>query len=244
MPIFQLSRRLTFPNPELAENGLLAFGGDLSVERLECAYRQGIFPWYSDGEPILWWSPDPRMVIVPQRFQTAKRLMRVLKQQKFRFTLDTAFPEVIRACARIKRRRERGTWITGDMIDAYIRLHEAGYGHSVEAWREGELAGGLYGLSFGACFFGESMFTRVTDASKAALAVLVHQCVRWGIDLIDCQLPNPHLTRLGAFEMPRHAYLSLLQQLVQRPTRRGPWRLDEDLATSEFRRQSGGLRPE
>ncbi len=244
MPVFRLTRQLAFPDPELAEDGLLAVGGDLSVGRLMLAYRHGIFPWYSEGEPILWWSPDPRMVIVPQRFHTSKRLLRVLKQQKFRFTLDTVFADVIRGCAETRRRHERGTWITPDMIEAYVRLHEAGYAHSVEAWQEETLAGGLYGLSFGACFFGESMFTRATDASKAALTAFVHQCVRWDIQLIDCQLPNPHLRRLGALEMPRHEYLRLLESLAQRATLRGSWRFDEDLAASAFRRQSDGLPPE
>ncbi|HNR29850.1 MAG TPA: leucyl/phenylalanyl-tRNA--protein transferase [Candidatus Hydrogenedentes bacterium] len=240
MPIFRLTRDLAFPPPELAEEGLLAVGGDLSPERLLLAYRCGIFPWYSDGEPILWWSPNPRMVIFSEQLHVSRRLARVLRQGKFRFTADAAFAEVIRGCAKATRPRERGTWITRDMIAAYTQLHEQGYAHSVEAWHEGRLAGGIYGVSLGACFFGESMFTRVTDASKAAITTLARQCARWGISVIDCQLPNPHLRRLGGVAMPRAQFLRRLEEALEGSTRQGRWRLDDDLAVSAFTPPSGG----
>ena len=226
MPIFRLTKALVFPSPELAEDGLLAVGGDLSVERLLLAYRHGIFPWYSRGDPILWWSPDPRMVLLPERVHISRRLQRTIRQGRFRFTSDTAFAEVIAACANIPRRHERGTWITPEMRQAYIRLHEAGYAHSFEVWRDDVLVGGVYGVSLGACFFGESMFSRVSDASKAALAIARDQFLAWDIRLIDCQIATPHLHRMGGREMPRTTFPRLIEELTQHPTRTGPWRLD------------------
>lgn len=228
MPVFRLGKELIFPSPELAEDGLLAVGGDLSVPRLLLAYRHGIFPWYSQGEPILWWSPDPRMVLLPEELHVSRRLQRSLKQGRFRVTCDTCFAEVIRACARTPRKHERGTWITAEMQQAYIRLHEAGYAHSFETWDGDTLAGGLYGVSLGACFFGESMFSQAPDASKTALAIARKHFVDWGIRLIDCQLPNPHLRRLGAREIPRAQFLHMIEQHLQQPTRPGPWTLSPD----------------
>jgi len=226
MPIFRLTDALAFPPPHLAEEGLLAVGGDLRPERLLLAYRSGIFPWYSEGEPILWWSPDPRMILLPAELHLSRRFRRKLRQAPFRLTLDTAFAQVIQACATVPRKHQDGTWITPAMESAYTQLHHAGYAHSVECWRDENLVGGLYGISLGACFFGESMFSREPDASKIALAALVAQCRRWGIGLIDCQVANPHLGRLGAREVPREVFLKLLAQGLRAQSRRGPWSFD------------------
>ncbi len=229
MPIFALSELSGFPPPELATpEGLLAVGGDLSPRRLLLAYRRGIFPWYVEGEPILWWSPDPRLVLYPGEFHLSRRLARTLRAGRFRLSADEAFPEVIRECGRVRRETGEGTWLVPEMIAAYVRLHEAGFAHSFEAWCEGRLAGGLYGVSLGGCFFGESMFRRVSDASKAALAALVGFCLARGIELIDCQVTTGHLQRMGAREIPRRAFLSELERLLSRPTLRGRWRLETD----------------
>ncbi|HET6656209.1 MAG TPA: leucyl/phenylalanyl-tRNA--protein transferase, partial [Gammaproteobacteria bacterium] len=197
----------TFPpvTGALAEpNGLLAAGGDLSVARLLAAYRRGIFPWYEDGQPILWWSPDPRMVLFPNELHLSRSLRKTLRRETFEVTVDRAFAEVIEACA--APRDDLGTWLTDEMKQAYLRLHQAGYAHSVEAWRDGRLAGGLYGIELGRVFFGESMFSRESDASKVALA---HLCRR-DYDLIDCQIDSPHLRRLGAKTIPRREFLACL----------------------------------
>lgn len=224
MPIFQLNDDLIFPPPAYAEDeGILAVGGDLSQERLLLAYRHGIFPWYSTGEPIIWWSPDPRMVLFPDEFHCSRRLARTLRQDKFEVRMDTAFSEVIVACATVPRRDQDGTWITPDMQAAYRTLHNAGYGHSIEVWQDQQLVGGMYGLSLGGAFFGESMFSRVRDASKVAMAALVDRCKEWGFLMIDCQVANPHLLSLGARDIPREDYLNLLDQSNQRQTRRGSW---------------------
>ena len=223
MPVFQLSRRLEFPPPALAEEGLLAVGGDLSVNRLLLAYSLGIFPWFSEGEPILWWSPDPRMVITPGTLRVSRRLARTLRQGKFRFTVDTHFPEVIRACAEASRPDQDGTWIVPAMQEAYVALHHAGFAHSFEVWQGKDLAGGLYGVSLGAAFFGESMFSRVADASKAALVRLVQACVARGIGLIDCQMSTPHLQSMGGVELPRPEFLDRLRGAIAAPTHRGRW---------------------
>ena len=202
-----------FPDPELAldrPNGLLATGGDLDSRRLLCAYRRGIFPWFSDGQPILWWSPDPRAVLWPDTLRIGRTLRRRMRREAFTVTVDTAFDRVIRECA-APRPGQDGTWITREMVDAYARLHRAGHAHSVECWRGAELAGGLYGVAIGRAFFGESMFSRVTDASKVAL---VHLCAL-GFGLIDCQLPNPHLARLGAVEVDRRRFLALLDEFCE-----------------------------
>ncbi|MBI2432457.1 MAG: leucyl/phenylalanyl-tRNA--protein transferase [Candidatus Hydrogenedentes bacterium] len=226
MPVFMLDERLLFPPPAFAEDGLLAVGGDLSVERLLLAYRSGIFPWYSEDEPLLWWSPDPRMVITPESLHVSRRLSRVLRSGRFTVTLDTCFAEVMGRCASVPRPRQRGTWIVRDMIDAYVRLHAEGYAHSIECWQEGALCGGLYGVSLGGCFFGESMFSLQPDASKVALVRLVEQCAAWGMPLIDCQTPNPHLRRMGAFEMARARFMRELKLALEKKTRRGRWFFD------------------
>ncbi len=204
----------------------MAVGGDLSPERLLLAYRQGIFPWFSAGEPLLWWSPDPRLVLYPAEFKVSKSLKKTIKQKRFHITADTAFSKVIKACASVKRKNNEGTWIVDEMIKAYSLLHEAGFAHSIEAWYKGTLAGGLYGVSLGRCFFGESMFTRVSNASKAAFARLVEHLERFSFDLIDCQLPTQHLINFGAREIPRDLFLEQLEDSLKIPAIKGKWRLE------------------
>ena len=227
MPIFRLVDEPIFPPPDYADpSGLLAVGGDLSCERLLEAYRLGIFPWYSDDQPILWWSPDPRLVLKLDEFKVSRSLRKTLKKDVFKVTLDRAFEEVIRGCASAPREGQRGTWITKEMQQAYIELHGLGYAHSVETWWGEELAGGIYGVSLGKAFFGESMFHRRTDASKVALAVLVETLQRWGFHFIDAQMTTEHLLGLGATEMPRRIFLRRLQSALRHPTKRGKWRID------------------
>jgi len=229
MPVHRLRNALAFPPPSHAEpSGLLAVGGDLSSERLLLAYALGIFPWY-EKPPILWFSPDPRMVLEPERLHVAHRLRRRLRQGAFELRLDTAFPRVIRSCAETPRAGAAGTWLGPDMIEAYVALHEHGYAHSSEAWQGDELVGGVYGVSLGSAFFAESMFHVATDASKAALAALVWQLERWGFGLFDCQLPTPHLASLGARPWPRERFLAALELALRAPTRRGPWALDPNV---------------
>ena len=204
-----------FPDPRFAldePNGLLAAGGDLGPERLLCAYRRGIFPWFSEGQPILWWSPDPRAVLWPETLHVSRSLRRTQRRAQFTVSTDTAFDRVVRECAAPRPGRE-STWITPGMAAAYGRLHRAGHAHSIECWREDDLAGGLYGVAIGRVFFGESMFSRAADASKIALA---HLCTL-GFGLIDCQIPNAHLARLGAVEMSRRRFLALLGELCEVP---------------------------
>ena len=210
-------------------NGLLAAGGDLSVPRLVQAYRRGIFPWYSDDQPILWWSPDPRMVLYPAELKISRSLGKRMRRRDYRVTADTAFSEVIRACAK-PRADGAGTWITQAMTGAYEALRRAGHAHSVETWIDGELAGGLYGVALGRAFFGESMFTRQPDASKIAFVHLVRQLRRWSYGLIDCQMATAHLARFGAREIARAAFLRNLGELVNYPQAAGEWRLDNDLS--------------
>jgi len=225
MPVFQLSDDLLFPPPRLArEDGLLAVGGDLSPERLILAYSQGIFPWYSAGEPILWWSPAPRLILIPAEFHCSRRLGRQLRQGLFRVTMDRAFAEVMAGCASEGGRDELGTWILPEMATAYQRLHELGFAHSVECWQGEELAGGLYGIALGGIFFGESMFSRAANGSKVALASLCGQLDHWGFTCLDCQMQTPHLLRLGAREVSREAFETLLDQSLALPSRPGPWR--------------------
>ena len=226
MPIYRLDERLLFPPPEEAEDGLLAVGGGLRPERLLLAYSQGIFPWYEQGQPILWHSPDPRMVLPASRLHVPRSLAKILRRGAYTFTLDEAFGEVIAACASAHRPGQRTTWITPAMRKAYGELHRRGLAHSVEAWRGDRLAGGLYGVSLGAAFFGESMFAAEPDASKAAFVTLVAQLVRWDIDLIDSQVHTEHLARFGAEEWPRRRYLRALAKALEAPTRPGPWRFD------------------
>lgn len=216
-----------FPPPHLASReGLLAIGGDLRCERLLAAYRQGVFPWYNDGQPILWWSPDPRAVLFPKKIKISRSLRKTLKSGEYEGTLDTAFAEVMQACAGSRRKQGHGTWITHDMVAAYVELHRRGFAHSVEVRRQGELVGGLYGVALGGAFFGESMFSRATDASKVALVRLAQQLQAWGFEFIDCQLPTAHLLSLGAEEMPRKAFLELLNGALSAATRTGPWAFD------------------
>ena len=197
----------TFPDPRLAPGDRpLAVGGDLTVERLVCAYRRGIFPWYAGGGPILWWSPDPRTVLVPAELRISRRLHRRLRRNEFRTTWNAAFAEVVRGCAAPRRDGAGETWITPEMQRAYVALHAAGHAHSIECWRDGELVGGVYGVVVGPVFCGESMFSRVSDASKVALAFL---CAKH-YALIDCQVPNEHLIGLGARLIPRREFLGML----------------------------------
>jgi leucyl/phenylalanyl-tRNA---protein transferase len=224
MPIFRLSEKISFPPPKFAEpEGLLAVGGDLSQKRLLLAYRMGIFPWYSQGDPILWWSPDPRLVLYPDEVILSTRFRRVIKQKRFCVTFDTAFDRVIHACAQTRVKENQGTWILDEMIDAYCGLHESGYAHSVEVWHEGRLAGGLYGVSLGGCFFGESMFTVVANASKVALTSLCDFSILQSFDFIDCQVASGHLMRMGAREIPRSTFLKELEKTLKRPTLKGKW---------------------
>jgi len=224
MPVYKLPEELIFPPPEEAEeDGLLAVGGDLSIERILLAYHVGIFPWYSDGSPLLWWSPDPRLVLEPPNLRISKSLEKVIKKDLFTITLDQAFDAVIRGCAQTNRADGKGTWIVEDMIRAYGQLYEAGFAHSVESWCEGKLVGGLYGVSLGKVFFGESMYYRVKDASKVAFVHLVKLLQHWGFAMIDCQITTSHLIRFGAREVSRSQFLKRLSRALQHQTRRGRW---------------------
>jgi len=219
-----------FPPVEQAlrsPNGLLAAGGCLSVERLLDAYRQGIFPWFNEGEPILWWSPDPRMVLIPDEFKISHSLRKTLRNRKFEIRTDSAFEAVMHACA-APRGNQTGTWIHADMIAAYVSLHHLGIAHSVEAWMNGKLVGGLYGISIGRMFYGESMFSRVTDASKITLAYLTAQLHVWGYGMIDCQMNTPHLASLGAREIPRSEFMLRLQELIRCSDTLLKWKFDHE----------------
>ena len=208
-------------------SGLLAVGGDLSAPRLLEAYRHGIFPWFSAGEPVLWWSPDPRMVLIPGEFRISRSLARVLRNMSYEVRCDTAFERVMRSCA-APRGKHNGTWISEDMIAAYCALHEIGYAHSVEVWIGGRLAGGLYGVAIGRMFYGESMFSHASNASKIALAHLARQLERWQFEMIDCQMNTAHLASLGAREIPRSEFIARLQELVHcAPVTH--WQFDADL---------------
>ncbi|KVW98901.1 leucyl/phenylalanyl-tRNA--protein transferase [Thiobacillus denitrificans] len=221
----RLQNATFFPPVETAladPNGLLAMGGDLSVERLLDAYRHGIFPWFNPGEPILWWSPDPRMVLVPDQIRVSRSLAKRIRNGGFELRMDTAFAEVMRACAG-PREDAIGTWISPAMVAAYTCLHQLGYAHSVETWRDGKLVGGLYGVAIGRMFYGESMFSRESDASKVALVRLAQQLQRWDFGLIDCQMETSHLASLGARTMPRAAFIARLAELVKLPHHPGPW---------------------
>lgn len=226
MPVFRLIDEPIFPSPEFAEpDGLLAIGGDLEPDRLLTAYSQGIFPWFSHGDPILWWSPSPRLVLFPEEFHLPRRLQRTLRSGFFTVSADTAFAEVIAGCATASGRSGQGTWITEEMQQAYIRLYTLGFAHSIECWHGGQLAGGLYGVCLDRVFFGESMFTLVTDASKVALAHLVQFALRSGIGMIDCQMTTDHLLRFGARELSRDAFQAELDRLIDRCRPQPNWRL-------------------
>ena len=217
--------RVEFPSTSTAladPNGLLAVGGELTPEWLLAAYAKGIFPWFSDDQPILWWSPSPRCVVRPQSLKFGRSLRKAIRQRRFEITFDRAFEDVMRGCA-APRSDDSGTWITDDMHDAYVEMHMQGHAHSVEAWQDGELVGGLYGLSIGRVFFGESMFHRTTDASKVAFAHLVRQVGRWGCELVDCQVSNPHLSSLGAEEISRSDFERLLADGISKPAFPTPW---------------------
>lgn len=225
-----LTGNAPFPPVEralLSPNGLIAAGGDLSVSRLLEAYRHGIFPWFNAGEPILWWSPNPRMVLVPDEFKTSRSLARVLRNSIYEIRCDTVFEQVMRNCA-APRGEQHGTWIHADMIAAYGALHKLGYAHSVEVWMDGKLAGGLYGVAIGCMFYGESMFGHISNASKIALAHLARQLQRWQFKMIDCQMNTAHLASLGAREIPRSEFVAHLRELVNcTPVTR--WQFDADL---------------
>jgi len=224
-----------FPSVELAlhePDGLLALGGDLSVERLKSAYQQGIFPWYSEGQPILWWSPDPRMILEPQEIKVSRSLAKKIRQQNFHITFDKNFKGVISACA--EARLEKGqhqdeTWILDEMIEAYVKLHESGYAHSVECWQDEKLVGGLYGIAIGKVFFGESMFSRVSDTSKIAFVYLSKQLEQWDFKLIDCQVYTSHLESLGAKMIPRTQFIAALKQYALNSKNNNKWTIDKNI---------------
>lgn len=219
-PFPPLARALADPN------GLLCAGGDLSPERILDAYRHGIFPWFAAGEPILWWSPDPRMVLFPAEFRISRSLRRTLRARRYEVRLDSAFAAVIAACADTPRAEQAGTWITREMQQAYRRLHELGYAHSVETWVDGKLVGGLYGLAIGRMFYGESMFAHATDASKIAAAHLARFLEAHGFAMIDCQMNTPHLASLGAREIPRSDFIVRLRELTATDAAPGRWPVD------------------
>jgi leucyl/phenylalanyl-tRNA--protein transferase len=223
-PVNWLDERIAFPPHSAAsEDGLIAVGGDLSVPRLLAAYRHGIFPWFGEGDPILWWSPDPRLILEPAGLKITRSLRAVIRKGRYTVTFDTAFSRVIHACATTPRGDEVGTWILPEVETAYTTLHHLGYAHSAEAWDAGELVGGLYGVALGGCFFGESMFSRKPDASKVALAALVDLLRSRGYGLIDCQVTTAHLLSLGAREVSRSEFLRRLDEALQFPTSRAPW---------------------
>jgi leucyl/phenylalanyl-tRNA--protein transferase len=225
--IFRLDHRLIFPPPQLAEdNGVLAVGGDLSEDRLILAYSSGIFPWPHEGLPLLWHSPDPRTVLVPKEIHVGRSLEKQIRRGTYEVRFDTAFRQVMRGCSQKERPDQDGTWITDEMIEGYVALHRRGLAHSIEAWRGDELVGGLYGVSLGGAFFGESMFAEAPDASKVAFATLVRQLDRWGFDFVDCQVHTEHLERFGAVEWPRTRFLAALKKALKKPNRVGPWTLD------------------
>lgn len=221
-----------FPPVERAQDGLLAAGGSLSVARLMSAYQRGIFPWFNEGQPILWWSPDPRMILLPSAFKISKSLHKTLRHKHYEIRTDSAFEQVMRACAQPRRSQtgtQSGSWIHEDMIAAYLQLHHMGIAHSVETWINDKLVGGVYGIAIGRMFFGESMFSTVTDSSKIALAHLTAKLQRWHYGMIDCQMNTPHLASLGAYEITREEFMQRLQELVNYPSPFEKWRFDDGL---------------
>lgn len=232
MPIYMLTDELRFPPPEGASaEGIVAVGGDFRPERLLLGYAQGIFPWPSEGLPLLWFSPDPRFVLDPKRAHLPRSLKKLMRREPYAIRVDTAFSRVIRACAETRRPGQRGTWIIDELVEGYEVLHALGFAHSIEAWAGDELVGGLYGVGLGRMFFGESMFALAPDASKCAFAMLMAQLIAWGFTLIDCQVYTEHLERFGAEEWPRARFLAHLREAVGAETRRGRWHLE--LSTEE-----------
>lgn len=224
MPVFLLDNDLFFPEPEEASpDGLLAVGGTLNEDRLLLAYQKGIFPWYNPDDPILWWSPDPRCLIEISKFKVSKSMRNIINRGIYRCTIDQEFEKVISSCAEIER-DEQGTWITDEIIESYCNLHELGIGHSVEVWKGDALVGGLYGLSLGNMFFGESMFSRESNASKFAMYEFCKILSRKGFEWIDCQIYNDHLASLGAVQMPRQEYLEILNNSLEFETNKGSWK--------------------
>lgn len=228
-----------FPRPGRAdENGIVAVGARPDPELLLAAYRRGIFPWPHEGLPLPWFSPDPRFALRPERAHLGRSLRKTLRSGRFEVRADTAFPAVVAACARISRPDQSGTWITREMFDGYHELHRRGFAHSIEAWRDGRLAGGLYGLSLGGVFFGESMFALVPDASKAAFATLLANLAHWRFPLVDCQAATDHLARFGARPWTRNRFLVVLRNALALPDRRGPWTLEVGpVETAEWARR-------
>lgn len=234
MPVFRLTKTLVFPPADYAEpDGLLAVGGDLSSERILLAYQLGIFPWYSEHMPILWWTPDPRLVLFPEELRISRSLARALRKGIFQVTVDRAFREVMIRCATVPRREGEGTWIMPEMVEAYCRLHRMGHAHSVETWVQGELVGGLYGVSIGRVFYGESMFSQRADASKVALVHLVSMLRHHGFELIDCQVTTGHLMRMGARAISRREFLARLEMALSGPASIQDWSL-EDIVDFEW----------
>lgn len=227
MTVYRLGQDLVFPDPAESEpDGLLAVGGDLSPARLLLAYSQGVFPWYSDSLPILWYSPDPRAAFHPSALHVPRSLRKVMRRGEYEVRLDTAFREVVQRCAEVDRPEGCGTWITRDMREAYQHLHLLGFAHSAEAWSQGRLVGGLYGVSLGGAFFGESMFAERADASKVAFVTLVEQLAAWDFELIDCQVSSQHLRRFGAEDWPREVFMDRLRSALAHTSRRGRWALE------------------
>ena len=222
--MYWLTKEISFPHPQNAsEDGLLAIGGDLSIERILFAYENGIFPWFNKDEPILWWCPDPRFILLPSEIKVSKSMGQVLRKNEFKVTFDKAFEKVILNCSFAPRKGQTGSWLTDEMIDSYKKLHQLGYAHSVETWKDGKLVGGLYGLSLGKCFFGESMFTKVSNASKAALIHLARTLEKNDFTLIDCQSRTNHLASMGAKFIPRTEFLAILESNKNESTVLNHW---------------------
>lgn len=224
MPLFRLSEKLDFPSARFAEpDGLLCVGGDLSPKRLLLAYEKGIFPWFSENEPLLWWSPDPRLVLFPENIHISKSLKKKIKKSPFDIKIDNAFEETIQSCAFVRKNQGGGTWIIPEMVAAYTKLYHLGYAHSIEAWHDNKLVGGLYGVCLGGSFFGESMFASESDASKIALVALADLLKKSNFDLIDCQVTTQHLVDMGAVEIPRSTFLSIIKKSVKRKMDKNLW---------------------
>ena len=231
MLLFRLSEDLNFPPAQFARSdGLLCIGGDLSSKRLLLAYENGIFPWFSENEPLLWWSPDPRLVLFPENIHISRSLKKKIKRAPFDIKIDNAFEETIRSCALVRNRRDKGTWIIPEIVAAYTKLHRLGYAHSIEAWRDNKLVGGLYGVCIGGSFFGESMFFFESDASKIALVALANFLKNNNFDLIDCQVTTHHLFAMGAVEISRNSFLDIIRQSVKRVDIKKIW--DTDITLS------------